>query len=954
MNLTLLTPHYLLLLLVLPGIVWLFWRSTTHLPRVRGVLVLVLRVLMIALVILSLSGLSVKNPTEQVNVMFAIDASDSVGEEGREQVLDFVQHALRLMKKGDRAGVVVFGADASVEASLQVTPEVKKLASTVPGHATDVSHALELAMAQFPSAGKKRVVLLTDGNETRGHAQDTALVAQSLGVEVWSVPIGTNSRATDVQLDRVMIPSRVSMGEPLEVRVVASAQQATPAHLLLFRDQHLLAEREVELRPGKNSFTFLDTLEDPGLHRYEAIVNAAADPIAENNRVIAFADVMGKAKVLILYGDEGPPEELARALEAQGLAPELHRGTELPTSLGELLKYDAVILDNVPGLGVSLAKMDVMEKYVRDGGGGLIMLGGDRSFGPGGYHRTPIERALPVNMDVPAKMTIPSLALVLVIDKSDSMGGYIGDASRGSRPLQGITKMELAKMASFSAITLLNPFDQVGLVAFDTDVQWIIPLTEAGDRERIGAKLSTLTHSGGTDIYKGLLEGFQALSRTKAMKKHLILLSDGLTPKADFQGLVGQITQQKITVSSVGVGEDADKWLMAQIAEWGQGRYYFTNDAESVPRIFTSETMLVSRTLVEEHPFVPSVRQDHELLRGIPLTTLPALRGYVLAYPKPAAEVLLVSDKADPLLAVWRYGLGRTAAFTSDLRGRWGKAWVEWEDFGKLAGQLVRWIQRKTPRQSMWVDVAVRDGTSRVTVDLYDDHEQFVNQARLSGTVAVSGQATAPLAFEQTAPGRYEGNFPINGTGEYFVTVSGEDSAGGGVGPRTVAVAVPYSSEYIPRLPNLRLLRKLADLTGGQVLHLADGAETLSEIFQVAQDGHRPPHNVWYLLIFAALLLYFFDIVARKLPPAEEWLGRLGIRTSLFRRVAGGRLARPQSPLAGTAAEGIAAREAAQRPKTGLPESGAVPSGELYVARLRWRNSSIGSRRTFPHHGRGG
>ena len=148
-----------------------------------------------------------------------------------------------------------------------------------------------------------------------------------------------------------------------------------------------------------------------------------------------------------------------------------------------------------------------------------------------------------------------------------------------------------------------------------------------------------------------------------------------------------QMVQQKITVSTVGLGEDADKWLMSQIAEWGQGRYYFSNDADSVPRIFTSETILVARTLVEEHPFFPSARQDHEVLRGMPLQALPPLRGYVLAYPKPAAEVLLASDKSDPVLVVWRYGLGRTAAFTSDLRGRWGKAWVEWEDFSKFVGQ---------------------------------------------------------------------------------------------------------------------------------------------------------------------------------------------------------------------------------------------------------------------------
>ncbi len=946
MNLTILIPQYLLLLVAIPPVLWLFWRSTTHPSRVRRGLVLGLRVLLIVLLVLSVSGLSVENPTEQANVMFALDVSDSVSEEGREAALDFVQRTLGQMKKGDQAGLIIFGADVSVEAGLQPMPDVKKITSTVSGHATDISHALELAMAQFSGGGKERVVLLTDGNETKGDAQEAALVAQSLGVEVWGVPIGSSSRPLDVQLDRVMAPGRVSIGEPIEVRAVVSSPQATPAHLLLFRDQTLLGEREVALHPGKNAFVFSDTLEEPGLHRYEAVVNVAADPIPENNRGIAFMEVEGRPKILIIYGEEGPPVELARAQTAQGLAVELRRWTELPQSLSELLRYDAVILDNAPGLGVSLAKMEAIEKYVRDGGGGLIMLGGDRSFGPGGYHRTPVERALPVNMDVPAKMTIPSLALALVIDKSDSMGGYIGDASRGSRPAQGTTKMELAKMAAFSAITMLNPFDQVGLVAFDTDVQWIIPITEAGDRERIATKLSALTHSGGTDIYKGLVEGFQALSQVKAIKKHLILLSDGLTPKADFEGLVRKMVQEKITVSTVGVGEDTDKWLMAQIADWGQGRYYFTNDSESVPRIFVSETILVSRTLVEEHPFTPSIRQDHELLRGIPLNALPILRGYVLAYPKPAAESLLVSDKGDPVLAVWRYGLGRSAAFTSDLRGRWGKAWVEWGEFGKFASQLVRWTQRKTPRQNMWLDIAVRDGKSQVTVDLYNDQDEFINQAKLTATVTGSGRASAPLAFEQTAPGRYEGTFELNGTGEYFVTVSGEDSKGEAVGPRTVAFAVPYSPEYIPRPPNVRLLRKLADLTGGRLLHLAEGSETVGEIFRVAEDGHRPPRSLWYPLILAALTVFFLDIAVRKLPPAEQWLGRFGRRPFWAQRLGmRGPPRRLETPADGFDGSSGASAAAQSSDRDGT-RPGPLPTAELYVARLRWRNSPRGSHRT--------
>ena len=551
MNLILTAPEYLLLLGTIPLIVWIFWRSTTHLSPLRRALVLTFRVLMVVLVVLSLSGLSIENPTEQVNVMFAVDGSASIGEEGYAAGLSLVQRSLKQMKQGDQAGLIVFGRDASVELALQPTPEITKIASTISAQGTDIEQAIELAMAQFPAEGKKRIVILSDGNETQGNAHEAALVAESLGVELWSVPIGNNQRPLDVQLDRLMVPVRANSSEPIEIRAVVSTQQATSAQLLLFRDQALLGERSVELRPGKNAFIFFDTLEDPGLHRYEAVINTIADPISENNRSVAFTEVAGKAKILIVYGEEGPPTALAAAMTAQGLVPEMRRWTELPTTLSELLKFDAVMLDNAPGLGVSLAKMEVIEKYVRDGGGGLIMLGGDRSFGPGGYYRTPVERALPVNMDVPAKMTIPSLALMLVIDKSDSMGGYIGDGSRGGRPAQGTTKLELAKMASFSAITLLNPFDQVGLVAFNTDIEWVIPLTEAGDRERIGTKLSGLNHSGGTDVYRGLVEGFQALSQVKAIKKHLILLSDGLTPKADFEGLVRQMAAQRITVSTV-------------------------------------------------------------------------------------------------------------------------------------------------------------------------------------------------------------------------------------------------------------------------------------------------------------------------------------------------------------------------------------------------------------------
>ena len=241
--------------------------------------------------------------------------------EGREAALSFVQRAMKQMKKGDQAGLIVFGEDVSVELALQPDAALTKIDSTVSGLATDLSHAIEVALAQFPAAGKKRLILLTDGNETQGKAQEVALVAQSLGVELWSVALGSRQRPLDVQLDRIMVPPRVNTSESLPVRVVVSSQQATPAHLLLFRDQTLIGEREIELRPGKTAQVFTDILEDAGLHRYEAVVNVVGDPLTENNRNVAFTEVVGKTKVLIVYGEDGPPTELAQVVDYPGPIP---------------------------------------------------------------------------------------------------------------------------------------------------------------------------------------------------------------------------------------------------------------------------------------------------------------------------------------------------------------------------------------------------------------------------------------------------------------------------------------------------------------------------------------------------------------------------------------------------------------------------------------------------------
>ena len=278
--------------------------------------------------------------------------------------------------------------------------------------------------------------------------------------------------------------------------------------------------------------------------------------------------------------------------------------------------------------------METIEKYVRDLGGGLLVIGGSQSYGAGGYFRTPLERILPVDMRPPARLEMPHVALLFVLDKSGSMG---------AGP-EGSTKLDLAKAAAIAAADIMNPTDQVGILAFDAAWDWALPFRQVGKGEWISERLSSLQSDGGTDLYKAMLEAHRGIAAKQAAIKHVIVLSDGLTDKADFHSLVAKMARDGITVSTVSVGNDADVQLMADIAKDGKGRGYVALDPETIPQIFTTETLLISRDLLIEKPVTPSIVTPSGPLKGLPQNNLPALRGYVLTYPKPRTELLMRAD----------------------------------------------------------------------------------------------------------------------------------------------------------------------------------------------------------------------------------------------------------------------------------------------------------------------
>ena len=372
----------------------------------------------------------------------------------------------------------------------------------------------------------------------------------------------------------------------------------------------------------------------------------------------------------------------------------------LPDSIQGLTAFDAIVLSDFPATSMTEKQMNLLNQYVKDFGGGLAMLGSENSFGLGGYHRTPVEEVLPLASRFEKEKEKPSLAMVLVMDKSGSMDGL---------------PIALSRQAAKAAVELLGSRDQIGVVGFDGSAKIISEMRSAAETASLNSEIDSLTAGGGTNMYPAMLVGKQMLDNASAKIKHMICLSDGHTSQADHGTLAQAMADSGITVSTVALG-DADRQLLANIAEIGRGRYYETNDPANVPKIFTKETMQASKSAIKEDLYGTVQTGDHRALAGFQDTELPFSLGYLMTQQKPTAQVLLVTETGDPLLAVSRFGLGTGLAFTSDMTERWGGEWLAWGDFGRFWGQVFRSIARNNDGEGISVTPQINDDRWKLAI----------------------------------------------------------------------------------------------------------------------------------------------------------------------------------------------------------------------------------------------
>ena len=851
MSLTIDKPIYLIIYLLIPFI-WTMMRRSSAGDRLskQKVVIGLLRSFLVIVLCLALSDPKLLSHSDQVNIFFCLDVSESIPSDQRLKAETFIEQTATEMQNEDQAGLIVFGKHPSLEVSLRTKLDALNIKSIVNPNNTNIHDALQLAIGRLPQQGKNKIVVFSDGNENMQRSQDMAYLAGSLGIEIYPVPLATWFGKNEAFIKSMETPSDVALETPFEIRLVVVSSVKNRGELVLVRNGNLLVEQPIELNAGTNAIAFADTLSEPGLYLYKAVVNFSNDTFFQNNEGLSFTKGTQRARILLLT-DKGPSlNYLAEALQVQGLDIDLEHIKNIPGSIHGFIDYNAIILDNVSGRSISFSTMEQFERYVKDTGGGLIMVGGDTSFGAGYYEKTPVEKALPVFMDVPTDIKLSELYLIFVIDKSSSMTSSYKDKS----------KLEMAKIAAFSSIEMLNPIDSVGIVTFDTEFGWTVPITTANERQKIAENLSRVMEGGGTDLYPALNDVQRVLNQITSGRKHVIVLSDGETEEADFQSLVQSMSASGISISTVSIGQGANIALMRSIAEWGLGRAYYTDDPNSIPNIFTSETKIINKKTITEKTMQPVVKLSNEMLHGLENLKLPAIYGQVLTYPKPGSELLIETGQG-PLLAAWQYGLGRSVAFTSDLSNRWGKDWIRWKHYGKFTSQMVKWAQRKETGKRFFAAIDRKGKKGNFIADVTTDQNRFVNYLKLNTNVLLPSGKDQTFAMEQIAPGRYAGAFSPEEIGAYYFSVysnSGDDAAI----PRTFGFGIPYTEEFNSTAVNDDLLEDLASTTKGSVLSI----DTIpSDLFKDKSDSKQSETPIWPHLIMIFLLLLIADVAARKL-----------------------------------------------------------------------------------------
>lgn len=832
-------PLWLLLLVPIALYMAYAWKSSNMRFARKGTILYALRGLVILCIVFALTVPYMLLPDDEEQIIFVVDRSVSIEEAGQ-TAEQWISESLKARKANQSVGIYSFAGTFRTDSRLtDAELEVPKLEPMESNGATNIANAVDLSAAVAKADLSTRIVLLSDGLETEGSVEELLPKYENGHVQIDTVVL-RRTNDEDASISLFETPRTAFEGERQLLRVEVESSTRTTGQLLIYLNDEEIRSESVVLDEGANQFAFHHEARGTGLLKYEAKLLVADDGLLENNRMLSVTMLEQSPRVLVVE-TERSPSVIPSLLDRNAMDVDVTDAEKLPESLSGYLGYSAIIFDNVPGHLVGEHKMTVIEQAVKSFGTGFMMVGGDESYGLGGYFKSPIERLLPVEMEVKGKEQLPSLGLVIAMDRSGSMSG---------------SKIVIAREAAARAVELLRNDDTFGFTAFDHELWEVIPVGPLQDKQEAMDQILSIPAAGGTDIFPSVAKAYEDLSDLKLQRKHIILLTDGQSSMPpDYEDIIAEGKKTNVTLSTVAIGTDADSVLLEELAELGGGRFYNAVDESTVPAILTRETSMLTRTYIEDDPFYVSLSNVPEWT-SIFGEGVPQMNAYIATTPKGTATIVAESPKEDPVIAEWMYGLGRTVAFTSDSTGKWSGDLARWEGYADFWNTAVA---RLLPsyEEVPYLITHDRGGTYTIT-------DSSRKSAFLEVVIVDEQGKEVPFQSEPLAPGKVRVTLDAE-PGLVFFGIS--DDKGGLF---EAGVSVPYSAEYKPSEPNIALLEKIAERTGGE--HLQDPARVFRP--HPFKSGDRKPIADW--LILMAMILFFIDITLRRFGMFSSLLERKG------------------------------------------------------------------------------
>lgn len=826
LQLELLRPGWLVLLVVLPVVFYAARQGITGMSALFGRLTTGLRVAIAVCLVLALSGVTWLRHSQQQYVVFVHDRTASVDPAESSSAERFITDAVTRKNSNESAVVTIVSTvrNASGDDQLWV----------------DLARDLQAAAATIPADYVGKVVLLSDGHTPSAELLDAAA---GLGMPVSIVPLKSFA-APEVLVVQLNAPSHARPGSMVDVEAVVRSSSGNTASVLQWaRDGESVSRQDVQLVAGDNHFLATLRVGISGRSIIAVRIEKSDDTRAGNNLARTVVMIDPKPRALLLESEPELAGPLLAVLAADQIVVDQALPRQMDADPNKLRQYDLLILSNVAADQLDKKQLAAINAYVREQGGGLLVIGGRAAFDPKTLAKSDLQRMLPVSGHVEAAEKKPTMAMVLAIDKSNSM--------RVGR------RLELAKVAAKKAVEGLSPRDKIGVIAFGDDAQWVSEIRPFADKRAVLAQIDRLSPSGRTNMYPALEKAYLALREADADRKHVILLTDGLSAPGDFDAVAKAMAAAGITISTIAVGADADQVVLRDIAGAAGGRHYQCDNAQQLPDIFADEVAQATKSVLKEGVFLPHVISPSPKLVSTAMHSAPALSGYVQTSPKPTAELVLATDTGDPLLAWWRYGRGVVVVFTSDAKTRWAGQWTEWPGYEDFWRRLARHAMREPTPTGFALSVRPQLGQSRVTLDATDLSGGYRNGLVCRLKIHGAGEVTAEVTMRQIAPGRYVALIDTPRAGDYTLECVISDEAG--VLDRiNRGLSVDYSPELQSAATNVDLLKAVAEISGGKF------AIASADVFTPDGRVALRPARLWSGLLILAALLLVIDVTLRR------------------------------------------------------------------------------------------